>query len=64
MYPCGCKCGCGNEYLDQWAECSDCGSGEHQNQNNLKQFILKTEPMCGDCLRPLTECHHGKEIKR
>jgi hypothetical protein len=43
MFNCKCKCGCGNEYLDQWLECSDCGSGEHQNQNNLKQFLLKTE---------------------
>ena len=42
MFNCGCKCGCGNEYLNQWAQCSDCVGGEHQNQNNLKQFLLKT----------------------
>jgi hypothetical protein len=24
---------------------------------------LKTEVYCGDCLTPINECHHGKEMK-
>lgn len=54
----GCDCDqheCQNidDYTRDNGTCEDCF-----------RDCLWTEPICGDCLRPLNQCHHGKEIKR
>jgi hypothetical protein len=56
MSECKCSCGCQNWYEIEVTICSDCHSGEHQNQNEVE--------LCGDCLYPIADCEHGREFKR
>lgn len=48
-----CECEVTDDYTRDNGTCEECF-----------RSCLWTEPICGDCLRPLNQCHHGEEVKR
>ena len=58
-----CELACWDAY-DGWY-CDTCQLlHDHDTTMESDNSCIKTETICGDCLRPLSECHHGEEVNK